>query len=516
MTFTSPPSAATRWPTLRPLALALLLPAAVWACTPEDPEDPTPEEATEPAAAIQVSPAVLQEIALRSVDASQVGENADVLLDEIGARVSALPSGEAAEAFVEEQLRAYGVPLVEREVFELLAWDRREAVLQVAGGGDEGLEGPMNILSLGQVGSHEVEARMVDAGHGTAEEIEALGDEVEGRIVLADVGQPSGYGRGVHRTEKITLATRAGAVGFIQLNTQEGPRIPVGVATMGDEPAEIPAVAADRATGEHLRALLEADGDLELHLRVDNWMERSTASNILGEIPGEGDEVVLVGAHLDSWDLATGALDNGSGTLAVLDIARTLAAHVERTGQTPRRTIRFAFWMGEELGLYGSIAHVEGRVESGELDRMAAILNLDVVGSPTGFGAMGRPEAAPFLAAVRSALDAVDFDLSPEHPVGGGIYSDHQPFLLEGIPVVTLQSRQRAEASGVMHTVDDTRDVLDEGGIARSAAVSAALLWALANEEELPMERWAPRETGERLEELGVRDPLERAGNWRW
>ncbi|TVP76031.1 MAG: M28 family peptidase [Gemmatimonadales bacterium] len=502
------------WARIVPLlALLSLAPA----CGPDAPEAEPAGEAGEVPASLQVSHAVLQEIALRSVDASQVSANADVLLDEIGARISALPSGEVAEAFVEERLESYGVPRVQREPFELLAWDRREASLEIVSGEEEGDDAPsLNILSLGHVGSHVVEASVVDAGFGTAEEIEALGGEVEGAIVLADVGQPSGYGRGVHRTEKITLATEAGAAGFIQLNTQEGPRIPVGVATMGDESTEIPAVAADRATGEHLRAVLEQDGELVVRLHVENWMERSTASNIIGEIPGETDEVVLVGAHLDSWDLATGALDNGSGTLAVLDMARTLAAHVERTGQTPRRTIRFAFWMGEELGLYGSIAHVDGLSETSELDRYAAILNLDVVGAPTGLGAMGRPEAAPLLSAVREALVAVDFELDPEHPVGGGIYSDHQPFLLEGIPVVTLQSRQRPEASGVMHTMDDVRDVLDERGIARSAAVSAALLWALAMEESLPMARWGTDETGERLEELGVRDPLERAGNWRW
>lgn len=508
------PRPSTRWGLRRAasfgMALALLIPA----CGSDTPEpDPEREVAGEPAS-LHVSHAVLQEIALRSLDASRVPANADVLLDEIGARMSALPSGEAAQDFVEEELRAMGVPRVEREPFEFLAWDRGEARLRVAGA--DGDETPsLDVLSLGHVGSHEVEARLVDAGFGTAEEIEALGDEVDGAIVLADVGQPEGYGRGVHRTEKITLATEAGAVGFVQLNTREGPRIPVGVATMGDEPAQIPAVAGTRSTGEELRARME-EGEVRVALFVENWMERSMAENVVGEIPGEGDEVVLVGAHLDSWDLATGALDNGSGTLAVLDIARVLSAHVERTGQPPRRTIRFAFWMGEELGLYGSIAHVEQRVASSELDRYAAILNLDVVGAPTGLGAMGRPEAAPFLAAVRDALVSVDFELASEHPTGGGIYSDHQPFLLEGVPVVTLQSRQRPEASGVMHTHDDVRDVLDEPGIARSAAVSAALLWALANEPELPMARWGHEETGTQLEALGVRDPLERAGNWRW
>ena len=463
------------------------------------------------------SPSELREITRGSLEESHVTRNADVLFDEIGARMSALPSGQEAENFAVDRFRAYGLEDVRRETFDLLAWDRGDARLEVRASGEDALEGTeLSFLSLGHVGSFAVEGPLVDAGHGTAEEIEALGDEVDGAIVLTDVGQPEGYGRGVHRTEKITLATEAGARGFIQVNTSEGPLVPVGVATLGDEPAEIPAVAGNRATGEALREAL-AEGRPDVVLEVDNWMERSTADNVLGEIPGESDEAIIVGAHLDSWDLAVGALDNGSGTLAVLDVARALAAHAERTGERPRRTIRFALWMGEELGLYGSAAHVERHLSENTTPRYVATLNLDVVGDPTGLGAMGRPGAESLLGPVQEALAGMDrLDLSGEFSTGGGIYSDHQPFLLEGIPVVSVSSRHLPEASGVGHTHADTRDVIDEPGIARTAAVSAALLWALAQEPELPMERWDEEEIGRRLEDLGVRDPLERAGQWRW
>ena len=469
-----------------------------------------------------VGPEELQELAERALEGTEVSENADVLLDEIGARMSALPSGDEAEAFAYDRFEAYGLEEVRRETFDLLAWDRGDAHVEIVEPADAGISGEdLSILSLGHVGSFDVEAPLVDAGYGTAEEIEALGDEVDGAVVLVDVGQPDDYGRGVHRTEKITLATEAGAEGWIQVNTQEGPRIPVGVATLGDEPADIPALAGDRASGEALRdALTSADADQEdltVRLTVDNWMERSTADNILGEIPGQTDEAIIVGGHLDSWDLATGALDNGSGSLAVLDVARALAEHVERTGEQPLRTIRFALWMGEELGLYGSIAHVDRHVEEGTVGHYAATLNLDVVSEPTGLGAMGRPEAEPVLTPVLEALEGVDdLELSDDISTGGGIYSDHQPFLLEGLPVLTVQTQHLPEASGVGHTHDDTRDILDEPGISASAAVSSALLWSVANDPDLAVERWEDEETAERLEELDVRDPLERAGQWPW
>jgi carboxypeptidase Q len=496
------------------LALGLLAVAGA-ACAPEEGtpgESATTAEA--PAAGLDVE--AIAAVAARSLEVDHVPVNADTLLDHLGARVSALASGDSAQAWVQRRLEAYGLPEVWLEPFRLLGWDRNEAELSVVRPAEVGSEVDLRILSLGHVGSYEVEAPIVDAGYGTAEEVEALGDQVEGAIVLADVGSPEGYGRGVHRTEKVTLATRAGAVGFIQLNTAEGPLIPVGVATLGDEPTQIPAVAADRATGEALRRLLGEHGEVLVDLRVDNWMERTEAANVLAEIPGRSDEVILVGAHLDSWDLAQGAVDNGSGSLAVLEVARGLAEHVRETGETPWRTIRFAFWMGEELGLYGSRYHVDVRQADGRLDRYAATLNLDVVGEPTGLGAMGRPEAQPFLERVLEGVTQAGLVLEPEMGWGGGIYSDHQPFLMQGIPVLSVRSRQRPEASGVSHTTADNRDVIDEPGIARAAAVSAALLWAAANEPELSMERWAEDEIGPALEALGVRDPLERAGEWRW
>jgi len=489
-----------------PVALAALLAGGVAGCSPGT--DAGPPDGP-------VETAVLAGLVTGGIESNEVTLNADTLLDVIGARISALPSGEAAQEFARRRLEAYGVPVVDLEPFPLLAWDRRSAELEIVGPAGAG-EAGLSILSLGHVGSFEVQAPLLDAGFGTAEEIEALGAQVEGRIVMADVGAPQGYGRGVHRTEKVTLATRAGALGFIQLNTTQGPRIPVGVATLGDEETEIPAVAADRSTGEALRAAMEASEEVVVRLAVDNWMERAEASNVIGEIPGRSDEVILVGAHLDSWDLATGAVDNGSGTLAVLEIARILSEHVQETGEVPWRTIRFAFWMGEELGLYGSRHHAEVRHASGELDHYRAVLNLDVVGSPVGLGAMGRPGADAFLGPVREAIVEAGVELDDSFSTGGGIYSDHQPFMMRGIPILTVRSQQRPEAAGVSHTIHDTRGVIDEPGIARTAAVSAALLWAAANAPELGMPRWSEAEIGPALEGLGVRDPLERAGEWRW
>ena len=494
----------TRLPLLRALAISLLIGAACHAAPPAA-AVPAPDT---------VGAATLAELARATRAATTVPEHAFVLMDLIGPRMSATPEGERARSYASERFTEYGLENVREEVFPLLAWERNEAAMTVLAPYPVARR-EMSILSLGQVGSFEVEARVVDAGHAVAEDFERLGDGVRGAIILAQPGQPEGYGRGVHRSEKIALAEAAGAAGFVLI--APGSLVQVGVATLGDHETRIPAVAADYETGAWLTRIVERfPEEVRARLVTDNQMERTTDANVLADIPGTTDEVVLVGAHLDSWDLATGAVDNGSGSVAVLDIARALAEHVRESGERPRRTIRFALWMGEELGLYGSRHHVETRKESGRLDDYVAVLNLDVVGTPTGLGAVGRPEAAALLRPIARGLNAGGWELSEEVGTGGGLYSDHMPFMLEGVPILTLGRTLPERAAGVTHTSADTRDKLDEEGIADAAAVSAALLWAVANAADHPLDRWSFERTGEVMESLGFRDPLERSGEWRW
>lgn len=445
---------------------------------------------------------------------NEVAEHIYQLVDLIGPRMSDSRGGRMARDYAAAEFRRYGLSDVREEPFTLLAWHRERASLtMVAPAEVAGRE--VSVLSLGHVGDHAVEAPLIDAGFAVAEDFERLGETVRGAIVLAHPGQPQGYGRGVHRSEKIALAERAGAAGFVLVAPAS--LVQIGVATLGDHSTQIAAVAADFEGGNWLaRILARYPGQVSVRMETTNRMERSEDANVLADLPGRSDEVVLVGAHLDSWDLATGAVDNGSGSVAVLDIARALAAHARRTGERPLRTIRFALWMGEELGLYGSNHHVAAAVDAGTIGRYAAILNMDVVGTPVGLGAMGRPEAGAILEPIARALAAGEWLSETEISTGGGLYSDHMPFMFEGIPIITLRSRLPERASNVSHTSADTRDKLDEAGIANSAATAAALLWAIANEPTLPVRRWTAVETGQRLETMGLRDPIERSGAWRW
>jgi carboxypeptidase Q len=449
------------------------------------------------------------------IDARFVEEHALHLIDRIGGRMSGQPSGDSAQAYAFRVLDGYGLE-VRLEPFPLLGWERGPASMTMRS--PAGLAGrEVAVLSLGHVGPEDVTAEVVDAGFGTDREIAALGETLRGRIVLVRVGQPPGYGRSVHRTEKLSLAADAGAVGFVMVAPEPGTLVQVGVATIGDEAAPVPAVAANYETGMWLLRMLEAGGEpLVARIVTGNRMGRAEAANVLADLVGAADGIVLAGGHLDSWDLATGALDNGSGTLVVLEAARILAEHVRRTGERPLRTIRFALWMGEELGLYGSRHHVAAKVAERRASEYRAVVNLDMVGAPVGFGAMGRPEAAPVLRRLAEAVGERGLALDTAVATGGGLYSDHQPFLLRGIPILALRTEWVEGAGRFYHSAGDTRDKIDEAGLARSGAVVAAKLWYLANLPDWPLRTWSEPEIGQRLEAMGLRDPLERGGEWRW
>jgi Zn-dependent M28 family amino/carboxypeptidase len=129
-------------------------------------------------------------------------------------------------------------------------------------------------------------------------------------------------------------------------------------------------------------------------------------------------------------------------------------------------------------------------------------VNLDMVGEPTGFATMLQPQAAPLLADLAEHL--AGFGLATDVPDRPGLYSDHQPFLLAGVPVLVLRSQLPAAVGAAYHSARDTFDLLDLGQQQRAAAVTAALLWRLANADPLPTVRLDPKVVREELEAAGI------------
>jgi Iap family predicted aminopeptidase len=176
------------------------------------------------------------------------------------------------------------------------------------------------------------------------------------------------------------------------------------------------------------------------------------------------DEVVLVGAHLDSWDLGTGATDNAAGAGAVIEAARLLAA----SGARPRRSIRFVLFSGEEQGLFGSIAYVKKHKD--ELAHYSAVFIMDTgTGRVDGMSLQGRSEAEPLMRGVVEALvplGVVDTDLRLEWG------SDHLPFDEAGVPAFCFEQVQH-DYSRHHHSEADTFDKVIPAELEQGAVVAA-------------------------------------------
>jgi Zn-dependent M28 family amino/carboxypeptidase len=220
------------------------------------------------------------------------------------------------------------------------------------------------------------------------------------------------------------------------------------------------------------------------------------------------EEVVILGAHLDSWDLGRGALDNGCNAALVIDVARQAAA-IAREGARPRRTLRFVLYTGEEAGLWGSFAEV--RQQRAELDRLKAQIVFDVgSGKTTGFSLGGRADMRPAVeAALAPASARGPFALTTDAFIG----TDNYDYLVEGVP--TLVANQDGQPYlPDYHAESDTFDKVDAEQLKANAALAAVVTWGLADLATNP----APRQTRAEVEALvqatGLVDQMKLFGLW--
>ena len=199
-------------------------------------------------------------------------------------------------------------------------------------------------------------------------------------------------------------------------------------------------------------------------------------------------EVVLIGAHLDSWDLGGGALDNGANVSLLIDIARQM----QRLGLRPARTIRFALWNGEEQGLVGSYRYAENHEE--ELDGHVVAMSFDIgCGRINGFFTGGRPEILPTLERALEPVAGLGPFQQIDIPVVG---TDNFDFMMHG--VANLIGNQESAAYGPnYHAQSDRIDQCDLRTVRLNATIVAAVTYAFAT-TDIPWER----QSREEIEEL--------------
>lgn len=319
--------------------------------------------------------------------------------------------------------------------------------------------------------SGEIRSELVDIGHGTPEEIDAV--DASGKVVLASTDSPTDERR-VHRMEKLGHAAAAGAAGFVFHNHRPGQLPPTGALRFNHE-AAIPGIGVSHETGAWLTEYAERNADISLDVTATT--EAAESQNVVGTIDSnssEDDEEIVLLAHYDAHDIAEGALDNGCGiTVAIA------AAHILANFDLDCR-VRVAGVGCEELGLIGSTALAELL----DLEQVKAVVNVD--------GA-GRFRNLHAIAHTAEAMAEAAENLSEEtgHPISVRTrphpYSDHWPFIQEGVPALQLHSHRTGDNErwerGWTHTRADTRDKADPRTLRAHAMLTALLVQNLATVE---------------------------------
>src|SRR6266576_1797732 len=248
--------------------------------------------------------------------------------------------------------------------------------------------------------------------------------------------------------------------------------------------------------------------------RITNSSGRSlplispTTLDVVGEIKGSErpDEFVILGAHLDSWELGTGALDNGCNAALVVDALRTIKA----SGLKPRRTIRFILFAGEEEGMMGSRAYATAH--RSELDKAAGVAIIDSgIGHVTGFTLGGRKDMANTVAAIVAPLKAFGADALTTDEVEWG--TDNFDFLLEGVPTI-VANQEEGNYLVNYHAVSDTFDKVDIPTLKRHTAEMTVLAFGIANARDRIGARLTRSQIDKILRDTHADEQLKPLGIW--
>ena len=283
--------------------------------------------------------------------------------------------------------------------------------------------------------------------------------DISGKLVLVDskvlaswddlMGE---YGRAPGIIDR-ALKGKAKAIAFI--STREYGILYRHANSVAGEIDPIPQVIVARQDGERMARLLKTGHPVWADLSIPNQVGGAIKTwNVVAEIRGreKPDEFVILGAHLDSWELGTGALDNGCNSALVIDALRAIKA----SGLKPRRSIRFILFSGEEEGMIGSRAYATSH--RSELDKAAGVVIFDGgTGKTTGFSVGGRQDIAKAAAGMVAPLEQFGANKLLTTAESG---TDHFDFMLEGVPTFVAE-QDEANYLENYHATTDTFDKVD-------------------------------------------------------
>lgn len=428
----------------------------------------------------------------------------------IGHRLTGSENGSKAEEYTYNRFKEYGYDDVAYQTFEVEAWARGTVALKID---DE----PMKVVTLGHSPiKADVTGEIIDMGNGLEADYQADTDAVRGKISLVYINILEGSTEGLtnlHRSEKTSLAMKYGAIGIIIINQVPNGVLLTGTASVTGALIPIPAVCIGMEDGMVIKERLKHKS-ISAHIEMTNKSDMIKARNVVATLSGSeiSQEEIVIGGHLDSWDLATGAIDNGIGSFAVLDIARAFKAN----NLQPKRTVKFIMFMGEEQGLFGSRHLVAEAIKSNTIDNIKYMMNLDMAGNPIGMNAGGKLENESFFTELGASIQKQDTIYQNTFSNRSGLHSDHQPFMLEGVPILSVHSNLDRSIYGCYHSDCDDFNLVNKEHITNTARFGTMMLYGLANAETLPATKMDSETTKQFMIDNNLKEKLIIGGDWKW
>lgn len=395
------------------------------------------------------------------------------LCDRVGHRLSGSRQLDAAIAWAVDEMKKDGFENVHTEKVMVPKWVRgKESAVLL-----EPVERELTMLGLGNSVGTPAEGITADVVVvSNFDELDRLGEAVRGKIVAYNVpftnyGETVAYrGSGASRAAKYgALAVLVRSVGPVSLNTPH-----TGAMRYDDDVAKIPAAAITIEGAETLARMQGRGERLRLTLKMEAHFEADAESaNVVADLRGaeKPDEIVLLAGHLDSWDVGTGAHDDGGGCLMSWEALRVL----KKLGLRPRRTIRVVLYTNEENGLRGGIAYRDAHKDE-VANYVLGIESDSGTFRPTGFGFLVNDAAHATLVQIASLLEPINASAIGTN--GGG--ADIGPLMRDGMPGGNL------DVAGdryfhYHHTPADTIDKIDKNDFKLCVAALAVMAYVVAD-----------------------------------
>ena len=488
-------TAAAQIPPIKPAPLSQQVPQGSGACSVQK-------------SCAELAPTMIQS----ALGPSPLEENLRYLTDTIGGRVTGTPSADRAADWAVQAFRHAGVDDVHTEKFTIpVGWSEGHTHLEILSPAPF----PVRLVSIGwspATPEGGITADVVDAGMGDDAGFAKAGAASQGAIVLihsnflvtwSDLDNEYTIGPAI--TDR---ALKAGAVAVLWMSSRPNLLLYRHTLAVNGELEKLPQAVVAREDAERMARFLAAGQKVRVHFEMPNRVTGPVDSeNVVAEIRGreKPDEFVVLGGHLDSWDLGAGALDNGCNVAMVIDAARVIHA----SGTVPRRSIRFVLFTGEEQGLLGSAAYTHAHQT--ELDNMIAAIIFDSgIGKVTGYALGGRKD---IVAPVRAALEPIASLGVRDFTLDAGMDTDNFDFLLEGVPTL-VANQDPANYMLNYHAASDTFDKVDIAELKRHAGIAAVTAFALADVEQRIGPRQSRAETEQLLHDTGLDKEMKEAGFW--